>query len=224
MWRVLEILFGRKGDGGEAIQRVELNRRGPSTETAVKGAGVVGLAAIVGFTAAELLLTHVPADESGRKVEVEIAEDGRASVRHISGRQYLRAYLDIAGVATICDGLTSINGRKVRRTDHMTEAQCAYFLEKELIVHAKGFMQCTPSLQPGDRPHLIYAGVGLTYNIGVAAYCGSTARKRFVARNWAGGCLAMTWWNKARVKGVLRPVKGLTDRRQREYRECMKDV
>ena len=41
-----------------------------------------------------LVLTQTPEEESGRKVQVTMASDGAATVKHVAGKQYLRAYHD----------------------------------------------------------------------------------------------------------------------------------
>ena len=129
------------------------------------------LAAIVGAGVAAVLLTFVALEESG-------------------GRKYYSAYVDIAGVATICDGLTRYeNGVRVRGRDNQT-----------------------------------LAAISLAYNIGEGAYCKSTVARRFRAGQWRAGCDGFLAWNKARVGGVLRPVQGLTSRRQRERAVCLKGL
>ena len=65
------------------------------------------------------------------------------------------------------------------------------------------------------------AATSLAYNIGITAYCGSTADKRFDQRNFAGGCAGLKLWDKARVGGKLQTVRGLANRRADEYRLCM---
>lgn len=186
------------------------------------------LAAIIGFAAAAIALTIVPKDESGRNVDVTIADDGTAKVRHISGRQYLQAYLDVAGIATACDGIIRVDGRPVRIGDVFTPDQCAFHLERELIAHAEGMMRCTPAFRNHPDKEAIgptlAAVTSFTYNIGVGGYCGSTAARRFNAGNWRGGCEAMMMWNKARVNGQLQPVRGLTLRRQRERDLCLRGL
>ncbi|TNE38312.1 MAG: lysozyme [Sphingomonadales bacterium] len=180
------------------------------------------LVSVVGAATAALLLVNIPAEESGRKVDVKIADDGTATMRHISGKQYLKAYLDVVDVATACDGLTSYKGRKIRITDQFTEAQCAAMLEEELIVHAEGVMQCTPglALTIPRRDHVRFAMISLAYNVGVSTYCKSTARKRINAGDIAGACEALTWFNRA--GGKIN--RGLVARRGRERAECMKDI
>lgn len=178
------------------------------------------LASVIGIAAAALVLHSVPEDESGRKVSVTVAEDGAATVKHISGPQYLRAYVDLAGVATSCDGIT----KGVRIGQVYTEAQCTMLLERELVIHAQGVMNCTPGLRGEGRDNQRAAAVSLAYNIGVSAYCRSTAAKRFNAGDYRGGCNAFLAWNKARVGGVLRPVQGLTNRRARERVMCLRGM
>lgn len=185
--------------------------------------GKVTLAGIVGTAVALALGYATPAEESGRKVNASIGGSGELVIKHISGKQYLNAYLDIVNVATACDGLTSYRGRKITIRDKFTEAQCATMLEEELIVHAKGVMSCTPGLalktgtdelrRQGPR----FASVSLAYNVGIAGYCTSTANKRFNAFDYPGGCTALTWFNKAggRVN------TGLVNRRKRENYVCV---
>jgi lysozyme len=190
----------------------------PRLSTGHKTAG--GLVGIVGAVAAASLFVSVPADESGRKVEATVRTDGAVEVRHISGPQHLRAYRDIAGIATACDGIT----RDVRMGQSFTEEQCTIMLERELVAHARGVMNCTPGLQGAGRDHQRAAAVSLAYNIGVGAWCKSTAARLFNQGQYRAGCNAFLSWNKARVNGQLRVVQGLTNRRQRERAECLKGL
>ena len=184
------------------------------------------LAAVVGLVTASLLLTQTPKEESGRTVKVTMAPDGTATVRHVSGKHYLQAYLDIVGVATICDGLTSIEGRRVTAKDKLTENRCAVLLEKELVTHAEGVMQCTPglALTIPRRDYVRFAAVSLAYNVGVANWCGSTARRLINAGDVRGSCNALLAWNKGRIAGKLVVIPGLTARRGREQALCLKDA
>jgi lysozyme len=175
------------------------------------------LAAIVGLLSAGMLLVETPKEESGRIVRAEVAADGTATVTHIAGPQYLTSYLDIANVPTACDGIT----KGVKMGQRYTDAQCAALLERELAVHAQGVIRCTPTLARDGRDHQRVAAVLLAYNIGVGAYCGSSVAKRFNAGQWRAGCDAFGMWNKARVNGILRPVAGLTARRNRERAICL---
>lgn len=170
---------------------------GQRAEAAARGKAV-GLTGIVGTIAASILYVTIPADE---------------------GTEY-RAYRDIAGIWTVCNGDTT----NVRPGMVETPEGCRIRLERQLIAHAKPVMACVPQLGQSGRDHQRAAAVSLAYNIGVAAFCKSTAAKRFRAGDWRGGCDAFLSWNKARVKGVLRPVKGLTLRRERERETCLRGL
>lgn len=172
------------------------------------------LVALVGVTAAAMLATMIPHDESGRKVKATVTQDGALEVKHVSGPQYLRAYADIVGVWTICDGDT----KGVRPGMVETEAGCTKRLEDQLVAHAKPVLACVPGLK--DRPNQLVASVSLAYNIGTAGFCRSTAARRFNAGDWRGGCDAFLMWDKAGG----RPVRGLTLRRQRERALCLKGL
>jgi lysozyme len=152
------------------------------------------LAAIVGPLAATVLLANVPKEE---------------------GLEY-KAYQDIASVWTICSGDT----KDVRPGLVETPEGCRRRTEMQLVAHANGMLLCTPRLREDGRDWQRAAGTSLTYNIGIGAYCHSTADKRFDAGAWLDGCNAFISWNKARVRGQLRPVQGLTDRRKREIQIC----
>jgi lysozyme len=180
------------------------------------------LAALVGIATASALFVSVPEDESGRKVTVRFADDGAATVTHVRGPQYLSAYRDIVGIPTACDGLT----KGIRMGMRFTEAQCAQKLEDALIEHAAGVMRCTPGLALSipRRDNVRFAAISMAYNIGVAGWCGSTARRLVDQGQIRAACDAFLRWDKARVGGVLRPVKGLTLRRQRERAVCLKDA
>jgi lysozyme len=152
------------------------------------------LGGIVGAVAATFLLTFVPTQE---------------------GTAY-KAYKDIAGVWTICQGDT----KDVHAGLIETPAGCQKRLEMQLVAHAKGMMLCTPTLEGEGKEWLRAAGTDLTYNIGIGGFCKSSINKKWMTQQWWSGCQGFIAWNKARVKGVLQPVKGLTLRRQREIQIC----
>jgi lysozyme len=61
------------------------------------------------------------------------------------------------------------------------------------------------------------AYISLSYNIGPTAFCNSTLVKRLNAGDYPGACQSILMWD--RFKG--KPLRGLTIRRQVEYRQCM---
>ncbi len=152
------------------------------------------LVAIVGSIAATSLFVSIPEDEGFR----------------------LAAYRDIVGVVTICNGDT----KNVRMGMVETPEGCRRRLEAQLVAHAKPVMACTPSLSEPGRDHQRAAAVSLAYNVGVGAWCRSSADRLFDAGNWRGGCDAFLRWNRAGG----REIRGLTLRRQRERALCLKGL
>lgn len=61
------------------------------------------------------------------------------------------------------------------------------------------------------------AYASLAYNIGTGAFCRSTLVAKLNAEDYVGACEQVLVWDK--FKGA--PLRGLTLRRQREYRTCM---
>lgn len=120
------------------------------------------------------------------------------------------AYLDNAGVPTICFGST----RGVHLGMKKTHRQCLSLLRKEVAEYCDGLHRY---LHDGLTPYRDAAYVSLAFNAGIYAIGHSTAVKRLNAGDIIGGCIAITQWNKA--KG--RVIPSLTERRQREYNLCM---
>ena len=126
-------------------------------------------------------------------------------------------YVDVAGVRTVCVGETY----KVEdRVYH--PAECAAKLVKRVeTVFVPEIRACTRA----D----VWAGLGqetkdsiieFVYNVGAPTYCRSSIRKRLNAGRGVEACDRILLYNKARVRGKLVPVKGLTNRRQREAAKC----
>ena len=65
--------------------------------------------------------------------------------------------------------------------------------------------------------HEYDAFLGLAYNIGPGAFCGSTLVRRLNAGDYAGACAEILRWDRFRGE----PLRGLTLRRQAENRQCL---
>lgn len=177
------------------------------------------LVAILGVASTMSVLTMIPLEESGRKVEVTVQPDKPAQIRHISGPQYLKVYLDMIGVPTACDGLT---GEGIHAGGIFTEAQCSVMLQNRLIETSKHVMACTPGLAlaiPG-RDNVRAVAVSLAHHVGWPTYCKSTMRRQINAGQIAQACVSLTWFNKAGG----RVVPGIVARRKREQAVCVKDA
>ncbi len=59
----------------------------------------------------------------------------------------------------------------------------------------------------------------LSYNIGSGAFCRSTLVRKANDYDYAGACAEILRWDRFNGK----PIKGLTDRRKREYELCISD-
>lgn len=173
------------------------------------------LVAAIGGIAALGLMTSTPLEESGRTVAATARPDGTVAIEHLRGREYLRAYADAVGIWTICDGLT----RGVTRVSVETREGCARRLEAELLRHADTVLACVPELAAPERDHQRWAFVSLSYNIGSAATCRSTAARRVRAGDVRGACDAFGRWVKA--GRPLRTLRGLLRRRAKEREICL---
>jgi lysozyme len=118
-----------------------------------------------------------------------------------------RAYWDkLGGVWTICGGITE----GVKPGQYLTDDECRRLtlskLEKD---YHQPLARCVPGF---DAKPLGWQGAALdeAWNIGVAAFCRSTAAARARAGDIAGSCHAMTWFNRAGGKVIL----GLKKRRE----------
>lgn len=118
-------------------------------------------------------------------------------------------YRDIVGVWTICYGETHAQMR------YYTDAECSDMLADSLGDYAEAVLARAPALR--DHPNQLAAATSFTYNIGVGNFRKSTAAKRFAAGDLEGGCAAILPWDHAGGKKV----KGLTRRRQAEYKICV---
>lgn len=150
------------------------------------------LAATVGALAAAALLAFTPAQE------------GRS----------LKTYRDIGGVLTYCDGATE----NAQAGKAYTPAECDAQLDRDLERHAAAIQPCLPWDRLSDGQKVAF--VDAAFNIGTAAFCGSSMARRAKAGDMAGACDALLLWDRVGGKEVL----GLLRRRQRERELCMKGL
>lgn len=127
----------------------------------------------------------------------------------------LEAYLDIVGVPTICSGST----RGVKLGMRMTRQQCRDLLRHEVAEYRRGLHKYFSPATVLHRltPERDTAYISAAFNCGISAIGKSTATRRLNGGDIAGGCKALTWWNKAGG----RVIRGLFLRRQREHALCM---
>lgn len=118
-------------------------------------------------------------------------------------------YTDLAGYRTVCYGETRVEMRRY------SDAECVQMLNKAVEEFAGKVLQCTPIL--AYHPYQLAAASSLAYNIGIGAYCRSTAAKLFNSGDLRSGCNQFAHWRKA--GGVV--VQGLVNRRKAETELCL---
>lgn len=118
---------------------------------------------------------------------------------------------DLVGTPDGCYGDTTVERR------NYTADECSVLLVSRLAHDfAPQVIKCVPAI--ADKPNPLAASISLSYNIGVGAFCKSTAAKRFNAGNWKGGCDAFLLFDRAGG----RVIPGLKRRREAERSLCLK--
>lgn len=126
-----------------------------------------------------------------------------------------KPYMDIAGVPTVCAGIT---GPDVILGKKYSNRECRNLLEKHIKIHGKYVQDAvTYPIAPETRAALI----SFSYNVGGSAMRNSTAVRLINQGKIEQGCKALGMWNKARVNGKLKVVKGLVNRRNEEIKLCL---
>lgn len=126
------------------------------------------------------------------------------------------AYIPVPGdVPTIGFGsTTNLDGSPVRLGQRTTSVEALKRLGKDVEKFETAVKTCAPV------PMYQYefdAYVSLTYNIGPNAFCKSTLAKKLVQYDYEGACKEILRWDKFQGK----PLRGLTIRRQEEYKTCI---
>ncbi|MFC4172725.1 lysozyme [Microvirga sp. GCM10011540] len=126
----------------------------------------------------------------------------------------LKAYRCSAGVLTIGVGHTSAAGSPVVTAGMViTRDQAMAILRADLDKFEAGVERL---LKRPAKDCEFDALTSLAFNIGLGNLSGSTVLRKHNAGDTQGAADAFLAWNKARVKGVLTPLAGLTRRRNSE--------
>jgi lysozyme len=132
----------------------------------------------------------------------------------------LTAYLDIVGVPTICGGITSAAGVRVYiGMPPMSMPMCLALMRVKIAEYRKALHQyfstaAIISRLPATRDT---AYTSLSYNVGTGTVGKSTSVRRLNSGDIAGGCEALTWFDKA----GNRVIRGLFERRKQEKALCL---
>jgi len=119
------------------------------------------------------------------------------------------AYRDAADVLTIGYGHT----KGVKEGDSITEQFATAMLDKELREY-EGYVDQMVNVPLNENQHA--ALVSFVYNLGPTNFASSTLLKRLNEGRYQDVPEQINRWNKARVKGELTELEGLTRRRQAE--------
>lgn len=120
------------------------------------------------------------------------------------------AYIPVPGdVPTIGFGTTG----GVKMGDKITPPQALIRALQDVQKFEGALKQC---VKVPLHQHEYDAYISLSYNIGSGAFCRSTLVAKLNTQDYAGACKEILRWDK--FKGE--PLKGLTIRREREYRQC----
>ena len=150
------------------------------------------------------------------------------------------AYVDIVGVPTTCWGLTGkdMHGNQIKKGNKYTQQECEESLVKELTSYNQSMKKYVKvPLSPGEE----IAYTSFVWNLGETNWRNSTLLKKLNSGDRDGACAQLLLWNKSTFNnlGAISQqkngeqctqnkngsysctVKGLTNRRQDEYKTCM---
>jgi len=171
----------------------------------------IALAALVGLPTAHALMKDTRADEH---------------------REY-RAYRDLNGVWTICDG----TAHGVRAGDTATDAQCDAKTADDLLSGARIVLRCSPDLKAPERHNQLRASIRFQNNTG--KFCISTGHRLMNQHRWRAGCDALLAYNgiisTKPLRGAVRvrrlrdgryfnEIRGLDNRRANEHAVCVEGL
>lgn len=139
----------------------------------------------------------------------------------LEGRRYI-PYTDVAGVLTVCSGIT---GPAINRYHVYTPKECDALERNAVLEHFAGIAKCI-KVPLQDRHRIAFAL--MSYNIGVAAFCGSTLVKKLNAGDYTGACEQIRRWKYIRRHGLLVDCSvpayecaGIPKRREQEAQICL---
>lgn len=139
-----------------------------------------------------------------------MSETGYSLVRTFEGYMPF-PYKDVAGIETVGYGYVIRPGDAL--TYPLLPPAADALLKREMALFERDINH---SVRVPVYQYQFDALASLTYNIGPAAFRGSTVLKRVNMKEHVLVPDSFLMWNKARIDGVLQPVRGLTLRRQEE--------
>lgn len=126
-----------------------------------------------------------------------------------------RPYRDVAGVWTVCTGIT---GTDVIKGKTYTQKECDALLAKHLAIHQRAVDKALNVNVPVNTRAALYS---FSFNVGTTAMRNSTAIRKINQGDIYGGCNALKMFNKITVNGKKVVSKGLVNRRNSEVELCL---
>jgi lysozyme len=133
-----------------------------------------------------------------------------AALTQLEGTRYV-PYEDIVNVWTVCQGYA---GKDVVRGKTYTPQECKALAESQLAAKGAEVLRCTKVAisQNEYDAYTLFA-----YNVGTAAFCGSSLLKKLNQGDHIGACNGLLAWDYAGGKQV----SGLRRRRELERSICL---
>lgn len=128
-------------------------------------------------------------------------------------------YKDPVGVLTYCYGETT--GIKDARGRKFSEQECRDLLQRRMAHYEQGNAKCVPGYENLDV-YVQAAFNDFSYNLGNGTFCSGSIGALLRQGRVRDACMRITQFDKARVKGVLKALPGLTKRRALEQMYCLK--
>lgn len=140
---------------------------------------------------------------------------GVETIIHHEGER-LTAYIPVPGdVPTIGAGATTYeDGSPVKLGDTITPERSRQLVKYHAQISERAVTRC---ITVPLHSYEFDAYVSLTYNIGPTAFCNSTLVKLANQYNYAAACRQILRWDQFKGKSL----KGLTNRRNVEYSQCI---
>ena len=124
-----------------------------------------------------------------------------------------QAYVDTDGTPVIGYGLSKVDGRKVRLGDHISEDKADAVLSQQVLdLQEQIESMVTVELSSNQLSALS----SFAFNVGIYGLQSSTLLRKLNAGDYLGAANEFPRWNKATIRGIKRPLAGLTRRREAE--------
>ena len=130
-----------------------------------------------------------------------------------------QAYVDTDGTPVIGYGLSKVNGRKVRLGDRISVAKADAVLSEQVLQLQK---QIESMVDVELNSNQLSALSSFAFNVGIYGLESSTLLKKLNSGDYYGAANEFTRWNKATIRGIKRPLAGLTRRREAEKQLFLK--